>query len=78
MWTFKKDEFWRSLLCFVTTQRSYIFFILKSIDKKMKSIQITFIIYFKLDPYSAGKGYVNEVLSLTLLESFALIIRLYR
>jgi hypothetical protein len=44
----------------------------------MKSIQITFIIYFKLEPYSAGKGYVNEVLSLTLLESFALIIRLYR
>lgn len=54
------------------------FFILKSIDKKMKSIQITFIIYFRLDPYSAGKGYVNEVLSLTLLKSFALIIRLYR
>ena len=44
----------------------------------MKSIKITFIIYFKLDPYSADKGYVNEDLSFTLLESFALIIRLYR
>jgi len=44
----------------------------------MKSIQITFIIYFKLDPYSASKGYVNEGLSLTLLESFDLILRLYR
>lgn len=48
--------------------------------QNMKSIKITVIIYmhFKLDPHSEGKEYVNEDLSLTLLESFTLILRSYR
>lgn len=57
-----------------------VFLYLKAMTQNMKSIKITVIIYmhFKLDPHSEGKEYVNEDLSLTLLESFTLILRSYR